>query len=543
MRPAPLVLLAGPLLLAAVPRGVCAEAKKDNPDLVLLKKHGITPDPQGLIAYLRSLRSENAARAHLDQLITQLGHDEFTVREAAQQRLGRLALLALPELEAAANHADPEVRMRIRTVLARVETEGKPVLTAVLRTIEDTHPAGIAPELLRVLPGLGDEYLRHLLQETLWRSVTPADAEVMHRALKSDNVLVRAVALPAYARAVGSKVVAEARPFLKAREEQMRLGAVRALLPYEPRSCLEVAVELLQAESLEVRTDAGTLLRAVTGQRFGYAPYATRSIREAAVARWRSWVRAHGQSAKLRPLPAQEPRRSRILLCLLNPSVIKELDIHGKTIFTTQTNNTACGCQGLADGSRVFSDWNTHQVFLLNSHGQEQWRVGVPGTPNSLDHLANGHSLVGLFSEKKVVEIDARGKVVWSIDVDGQPTDTRRLTNGRTLIALYGTNRVIEVDPTGKVLWKIEKIESPESARRLENGNTLIASSHGVVLEYNHEGKVVWSSKNLGRAYDALELENGNILVGHLSGLREINREGTVIRDLPMQSVRRISIY
>src|SRR5437870_1068666 len=56
-----------------------------------------------------------------EQLIGQLGHREFRVREAANKTLLERGMSALPALRKAKDHKDPEVRRRIEALLAPLE--------------------------------------------------------------------------------------------------------------------------------------------------------------------------------------------------------------------------------------------------------------------------------------------------------------------------------------------------------------------------------------------------------------------------------------
>lgn len=63
----------------------------------------------------------SAEAAQAAALVEQLGANRFAERERAQRALVRLGLPALEALEAAAEHADPEIRRRARAVLAIVQ--------------------------------------------------------------------------------------------------------------------------------------------------------------------------------------------------------------------------------------------------------------------------------------------------------------------------------------------------------------------------------------------------------------------------------------
>jgi hypothetical protein len=357
---------------------------------------------------------------------------------------------------------------------------------------------------------------------------------------------VRAATIQALGRALGKDVAEHARPLFRDTDETVRLAAIRALAAHEPRECLGTLVELLDADSLAVRSHSDAILRAITGQFFSFAAYDPPEQRKEASGRWREWVKQNGQSAKLTPLTAQvAPPASRMLLCLFEPFAVREIDLGGKTLFSTAEGlNSACGCQGLANGNRVFADWGVSALVELNHAGKVVSKVALGGTPNCLHSAADGSHLVGLFDKREVVLVKD-GKIAWRRDVGGSPTDVARLENGRILVALFDARRVIEIDETGKVLWRLDTATSPESGRRLRNGNTLAAfSGAGEVIEYTSDGKIAWRAANLPRAFDALELENGNILVGYQQGLRELDRTGKTIRDIKTGGpVRRICRY
>ena len=76
-----------------------------------------------MIALLACLNAAGAAADDLAvaervaRLIADLGSEEYTVRERATDELARIGLPAFVALEAAANHADREVRYRSQRVL------------------------------------------------------------------------------------------------------------------------------------------------------------------------------------------------------------------------------------------------------------------------------------------------------------------------------------------------------------------------------------------------------------------------------------------
>ena len=84
----------------------------------------------------------------------------------------------------------------------------------------------------------------------------------------------------------------------------------------------------------------------------------------------------------------------------------------------------------------------------------------------------------------------------------------------------------------------------PDVSQIIPNGDTLITSSRtSEVMQYDIRGDKVWSAGDLPLAYDAVRLSSGNTLVAYRKGLREIDREGGVVREVPLGNARRISIY
>jgi hypothetical protein len=75
----------------------------------LLKKNGIADDPEGILAYLTKVRPTPETLKRIDILVRQLGAERYSERQAAQQELSMLGLLAEQPVRAAAQSSDPEM--------------------------------------------------------------------------------------------------------------------------------------------------------------------------------------------------------------------------------------------------------------------------------------------------------------------------------------------------------------------------------------------------------------------------------------------------
>lgn len=94
-------------------------------------------------------------------LVAQLGHDDFAVREEATKKLTEIGRSAVPAVRVAARGSDAEVRMRARRILDKIETS----VTHLIDDLKDTDATvrkGAAEALERLAAG-GKEAVPALL--------------------------------------------------------------------------------------------------------------------------------------------------------------------------------------------------------------------------------------------------------------------------------------------------------------------------------------------------------------------------------------------
>lgn len=171
----------------------------------------------------------------ISQLITDLGSEEFNVREAASDELTRIGLPAFTALESAASHADREVRYRSQRILGLIrEHDLKRRLEAFLsgKELEGEYPL---PGWTRFKKTYGDQ----AQTRSLFVEMQRADAELM-RALEEGPQ-------PA------AETVAQRTAQL---QESLRLGMQQQLAPGQVAAALFVAAE----EDVKLSTQALQLL-------------------------------------------------------------------------------------------------------------------------------------------------------------------------------------------------------------------------------------------------------------------------------------------
>jgi hypothetical protein len=97
------------------------------------------------------------------------------------------------------------------------------------------------------------------------------------------------------------------RDFSHDQDSRVTLAAAQALAELSDRAALTTLVKLLAADDERVRARSTQILRAWTGQNFAFNPYAELAEREAALARWQTWLAAEGRTARLHAPLALQP--------------------------------------------------------------------------------------------------------------------------------------------------------------------------------------------------------------------------------------------
>jgi hypothetical protein len=106
-----------PLMAGLLSSAVTAEEVVDW-RLELLKENGLPAETEALKKFLDGLRQPETT---LDQSLRQLGSEEYTQREQAQQSILRVGRKALPKLRPLLRSDDPEVRTRIAAIIDELE--------------------------------------------------------------------------------------------------------------------------------------------------------------------------------------------------------------------------------------------------------------------------------------------------------------------------------------------------------------------------------------------------------------------------------------
>jgi HEAT repeat protein len=560
-----------------------------DPDEQLLKEAKVGTDNASLLEFLRQCSVDDTALKVLDQLIRQLGSENFAEREQASRKLTVLGPAALPPLLQAQRGSDREIGRRAADCTREVTAALKPPLPlAVVRLLARRHPAGTVETLLRYLPyAVYDPEL----EEEVWFALDalavrdgkldPAFAGALRDALPAR----RAVAGCILGRRGDPDQRAIVRKLLNDTAPVVRLRAAQGLLAAKDKDALPVLIALLEEPSVALAWQAEELLRWVAGEEAPEATVGAGSAESLQACRkaWEGWWQRHGQALDLTKLDQDHGRPG---LCFLftrsqffdGRGAIWLIGCDGKVRWRL-TNLDGLADAHLLPADRVLVAQWTHPAPLpgqparapvshvaeLDLHGKTVWKYAYEGTDIdrrtiACQRLPNGNTFIGT-RRVYVLEVTPEGREVDSWDFGSRAVwegfekpdvlhlrgeFSQRLSNGHFLYHIEsGSNRLelIELDPSfrlerqipgarGRVLKQVsvrEKVEiGAKQATLLPNGNFLIPDRlTDRLLEVDGTGQVVWRSPLVAR--HAAHLRNGNRLLLCGGRVAEVNPAGKVV--------------
>lgn len=523
-----LLVLAAVVRPAAPVRGAETEP---TPDERLLQERQIVPDRAGIGEYLRRLHPTSEQKRQTEQWIAGLGSTEsFAARETAMSRLLAMPTLPVEALAAAGTGADPEVRWRAKKILDEGRPESVRILGAALRTVEHRRIRGLVPDLLRAIPLCDQGHLESAARAALVAGAQDVDAAALRSALKHELPRVRIAAAAALARSSKAQAAEDLVKLLDDPDEPVRLAAARALLDFGDRRGLAAALAMLSSGEMSIRVGAHRTLRETSGQDFRFVAYAAPADRQAAAARWKTWIEGPGATAELRfplkPLRGGSHLGGNTLLAFGYQNRVVEYDAAMKEIWSYPAVG-AWRAEKLANGHYLIAEYNAGKVIEVDRDKKIVWEYPVQ-SPLNVKPLENGNVLIASHGNQ-ALEVTPQKEVVWKHPTRGNCSDVHRLENGNTLVACYGTG-LEEVTPEGKVTWT-HPASQCYGCHPLPDGNVLVCDFSGRVDEIDREHRVVWTV-NETNAVDAFRLENGNTLITGGNRFVEVGPDKKVVWSL-----------
>ncbi|MEK6236291.1 MAG: DUF1080 domain-containing protein, partial [Planctomycetales bacterium] len=251
-------------------------------------------------AYLNQFKTDASRDEKIASLISELGSEQFGVRERAMTSLRGLAMTPRRELQRALQNKDAEVRQRARRLLDQAGDKDIQRLRRVLQQVVRDEMPGFTGVLLPAI-----EYAsasRTAAVRALVVTSSTADAALLRSRLNAESSVVREAVVCALGRHLGSSAAADLQKTLTDADEYVVLAAARNLLNMGRRSGIAALVKLLDSKRFDVRYEAVRILRFASGEKFDYRAYADdpEPSRTSGVKAWRKWAATDGKTVALR---------------------------------------------------------------------------------------------------------------------------------------------------------------------------------------------------------------------------------------------------
>ena len=380
----------------------------------------------------------------VNSLIEKLGHKVWKVREQATVSLTKIGAPALPFVDKALSHPDPEIRSRAQLIIEKMGPAVEEQITSLksaIAVLSRGKDKRVVSKMIALLehPSVDVRYaLEYSLRQTTGRYFGyRAHADRKSRTAAANKW-----------RAWWKK--AEAR-FVFAKHSAIFGKPIGVLIT--GNGTLRVTLVTLEGKVIWARPAKGKTYCAIG-------------------------------------LP-----NGNTLVSDYGNGVIREYDKSGKLVWDTtgiELAGSVHGMQRLANGNLLIAHTDGHRVIEVTRKKDIVWTYRNQGSPASAQRLANGNTLVCLWSGNKVVEVTSSGKIVWEKRGLSVPHDAVKLPNGNVLIADFGNSRVIEVDPKGREVWGVRKrLGGPSSVSRLPDGRTVIGDFTQGVIIVDRKGQLV----------------------------------------------------
>lgn len=502
----------------------------------------------------RTLVEEDRAQAA--KLISQLGAEDFEVREKATEDLKAMGARIRTLLTQAAKNDDLEVAQRIRTVLEAVAKGNvAPLPGGLTRLLVLRRPAGAAEALLGYLPFAEDggviEDVTTALEQLA--RVTPESRKVLLATLQDPVPLRRMVALDALGRLPDLDSLEPLRRCLEDRDVSVQLRAALALARQRERAAIPVLLDLsariVSSEDERLLDDyLGRLSEGLT--RPTASAGTTEAARKQRQEAWAAWWKENEARVAL-PRFDEDPslellRTSGLTLVLLNGTgTVIAYDAEFRIRWQLTKLASPFDAQVLPGERVLVAEHDLRRVTERNLQGDILWEKKLLGNPMQVERLPNGNTFI--VCRDRLVEVSRTGREVLSIvRPTGDLYTARRLRDG-SIACLSNQGRYFRVDAKGKELSSFRIVNGLGHLGNdiLPSGGVLIPISwQNKITEYDRDGKIV-KEHAFNQPASVQRLSTGGLLLVNQQWpprLIELDRGGQVVREvtLPTNPVRAV---
>lgn len=257
-------------------------------------------DRAAIRAYLQQFKPSDARDKEVAALISQLGANDFMVREGAMAALRKQAVMPRRLLTRALENDDAEIRSRAKQILEESGDDDVQRLSRTLQSIAQNKVAGLASDMLPAMEHAAT--FRSVAVRAFVATTTKADAKLLSEQLRSESAIIREGAAASLAEHLGKQASKELRSVLNDSDDRVVLIAAKALANVGDRASLAALVRLLESKRFETRYKAARILRFASGQKFSFDANASPAGEAVvkAIEDWQAWVKQKGESVALR---------------------------------------------------------------------------------------------------------------------------------------------------------------------------------------------------------------------------------------------------
>lgn len=451
------------------------ETKKDEPksepveekfdqkkaDIETIKAANIAFEGKALLEFYKNHTVTDADRTRLNDLIKQLGDDDFDKREAASDTIEKFGVAAIGLLRQAERTGDIEVIRRCERCLKNIEkVPTRTLAAAAARLLAELKTDGMSEVLINYLPLAEDESVaddvRFALAAVAMRDGKPDS--ILQQNLDAKEPIKRGAASEALTRG-GDKAVREQmrKRIDKETDAEIRLRIAMALVSVaKDKSIVENMIKIMADAPFEVGWRAEEILVRLAGEKGPTISFSgDKATKDKAVEEWSKWWKANEKDVDLAKL--DEIERT------LGYTLLIEMDIRGI-------------------GGRIRE---------IGPDGKNRWEITNVQFPTDAIILPGNKVIVAEQNNNRVSErdISKNGQEIWGVTFN-QPIGLQKLANGNLVVC--GRNQIVEWDRTRKAVTTITRNQYDIVAGvKMRNGEFAVYNQQGQLMTYDKEGKLL----------------------------------------------------
>ena len=484
----------------------------------VLERRNISSTVFGARDYLVRLIPSEETKEEIRHLVEKLSGSRFKGRVEAEEQLSTMGPVVLASLKEAVKSGDPETRMRAKRAITAVDQHAAELINAAINVLKYDPTTELSLDqrldtyfkLCRGTTGFGIE---SELRNAIIFTTSPDLKQRIVNGVKDKNLLIRNSCIRALKLCV---VERELRDFLyltQSTDSEDSLAAIECFGFLEPTQSVELLISRhLNSSEANIRRQAINLLRALSGENFGFRVDGKEEEREVVINQWTEWL-AKNKPVSVevfeRMLAASNKSPTGFLISVIGKG-IRKYSLNGELEW--QIDGNTYDAQHINSNLVLVTFRKEGKVKLLRDRKVVQ-EVGGLISPSDAEYLRNGN-ILSLQSNGVITEYDPSGKTVKKFEGFSNPFDVDRLQNGNTLIADSNNNRIVEIDSTGETVWECQGLDFPNNAFRLPDGRTLYTTfTAGIVGLIGTDGTVIWSYKIKGSTLYSVYCAQGKIYV------------------------------